>query len=429
MSKKPAKPRTAIRFSPFTNPPKMWQQHCQLITTPKHQHPLPRPANSERGFLLIEVGIALTIVGLLVAGAAWAAKPYMAKYNAATNAARMAAIVSALDTYRSANGYYPCPAEPVHAAGTAARGTAGDCADTSVAVGNVAAGVSYKAGTLYDHDGNPSTAPQPLRVREGAVPFRALGIPLEETADTYGRQFRYAVPELLAVDKATYDSSLDFSNLTLLDESDTEVGEVATQTRFVVLSHGKDGRGAYVHGSGVAYLPCIAGRKDSNNCGAETNPAAVYRVAQRAIPSDIAAANFFDDLVTWQRPKVSESSLSVSNPPYIDDRGTCDDGYTPAYTGRRLVYNTTYKISGSCTNPACQISYNTPRPISKTLPLCVASENLRYSGAKVSPSGSNSLPTSFTTSLAGVHSPAVQVDANEYFTAGNPCALCVAVAQ
>jgi prepilin-type N-terminal cleavage/methylation domain-containing protein len=338
MSKKPAKPRTAIRFSPFTNPPKMWQQHILLITTPKHQHPLPRPANSERGFSMIELCITLTIAGVLLATAAAGAKPFVAKYNAATNTARMAAIVSALDTYRTANGHYPCPAEPVHAAGTAARGTAGDCSDTSVALGNVAAGVSYKAGALYDHDGNPSTAPQPLRVREGAVPFRALGIPLEETADTYGRQFRYAVPELLAVDKATYDGSLDFSNLTLLDESDTEVGEVATQTRYVVLSHGKDGRGAYVHGSGVAYLPCIAGRKDSNNCGAETNPAAVYRVAQRAIPSDITAANFFDDLVTWQRPAAAaSSSLTVSNQPYVDWSGTCPDGYDVAYTGRQMV--------------------------------------------------------------------------------------------
>lgn len=391
----------------------------------------PRAFGGQAGFSLVELSITLTIAALIIAFGMSVARPVYAKYIEATNASRVATITAALEQYRSENGFYPCPALPSAPIGSIEHGRAGVCTApwSAGGFGCDADGVCVKAGRLYDHDDNPSTDLVPMRVREGAIPTTALNLPSTVSGDTYGRQFRYAVAEVLAADKPTYTKYESLGGIDIVTAANVSALDTPESTRFAVFGLGGDGRGAYVYGSGSPYKPCIADRMDSMNCDQSNSAKAVYRTASRAIPSDITAANYYDDLVEWQKPKAATSNLTVSNPPYVDDRGTCDDGYTAAYTGRRLVYNTTYKISGNCTSSICQMTYNTPRPISKTLPLCVASENLRYSGAKVSRTGTNPLPTAFTTSIAGVHSPAVQVDTNEYFTAGNPCALCVAVAQ
>ncbi len=301
----------------------------------------PRAFSWQTGFSLLEVAISMIFYGLLIAGVAAAAKVDRAEQNQKVNPERLATITTALEQYRTENGFYPCPALPSAPVGTADHGRPGDCtAPWSMSgFGCDADGVCVKAGRLYDHDDNPSTDPVPMRVREGAIPTTALNLPSSVAGDTYGRQFRYAVAEVLAADKPTYSKYESLGGIDIVTAANVSALDTPESTRFAVFGLGADGRGGYVHGSGRAYLPCIADRMDSVNCDQSNSAKAVYRTASRAIPNDITAANYFDDFIEWQKPKAaSASTLTVSNQPYVDFSGTCAEGYDVAYTGRQMVF-------------------------------------------------------------------------------------------
>lgn len=421
MTKKPAD-HPAIRFSPFTKPPQLFQQARRLVTTDIHTKPLPRPANSQRGFSLLEIAIVMIFAGLFIAGYAAAAKVERAKYNQEVNPERLATITAALEQYRAENGFYPCPALPSAPVGTSDHGRADDCTApwSMTGFGCDADGVCVKAGRLYDHDDNPSTDPVPMRVREGAIPTTALNLPSSVAGDTYGRQFRYAVAEVLAADKPTYTKYESLGGIDIVTAANVSALDTPESTRFAVFGLGADGRGGYVHGSGRAYLPCIADRMDSINCDQTNSAKAVYRTASRAVPNDITAANYFDDFVEWQKPSAATAStLSVSNPPYIDDSGECAEGYEPAYVGRRMMLATVISARRPCTSTVCGVTYSYHWSLADQCFHVDAFKTKMVSGYPASyhlvPSGTLSAATTLRETPWGA------------VKGGTTCALCVAI--
>lgn len=425
MTKKPAD-HPAIRFSPFTKPPQLFQQARRLVTTDIHTKPLPRPANQQRGFSLLEIAIVMIFAGLFIAGYAAAAKVERAKYNQEVNPERLATITAALEQYRAENGFYPCPALPSAPVGTSDHGRAGDCTApwSMTGFGCDADGVCVKAGRLYDHDDNPSTDPVPMRVREGAIPTTALNLPSSVAGDTYGRQFRYAVAEVLAADKPAYTKYESLGGIDVVTAANVSALDTPESTRFAVFGLGADGRGGYVHGSGRAYLPCIADRMDSINCDKSNSAKAVYRTASRAVPNDITAANYFDDFVEWQKPKAASVAVTVALSSFVNDMASCPDGYDVAYIGRKpavLVFSktSTGMISGG--------SDHEPD-------ICLPDAGMRTSGGKLVESGGvaiphySSRPALACASMGCASKTAtncVTSGGNNCFGVANACALCV----
>jgi len=185
-----------------------------------------------KGFSLVELAVALAIIALLIAGALIPLSTQMDVRNVADSRRSMESIREAIIGFTQANGRLPCPAT-----GTVAAGVAG-------------AGTEQVSGTVCN-------------AAFGAVPWATLGVP--ET-DGWSRRFSYWVSPVFsdAISSNTFgcaptptptQSSFALCSLGTLTvntrkESDHSVTAVGLVLPAVIISHGKNGFGAYTPGGG-----------------------------------------------------------------------------------------------------------------------------------------------------------------------------------
>jgi prepilin-type N-terminal cleavage/methylation domain-containing protein len=262
-----------------------------------------------KGFSLVELAVALAIIALLIAGAMIPLSTQMEVRNAADTRRTMESIRDAIIGFAQANGRLPCPAD-----GTVPAG------------GADAAGRPAGAEQL-----TPTTLPPPSTAvctnSFGVVPWTTLGVP--ET-DGWGRRFSYWVSPIFAdgLGTATYNNPLPLAtggqnppcptpliptptqssfalcsmgNLTVntRSESTHAPSALAQVLPAVIISHGKNGAGAYTPGGAV--LPAPVGADETFNA-THTSAAAVFysRPPTPAVsPCNDATGSFceFDDIV------------------------------------------------------------------------------------------------------------------------------------
>jgi prepilin-type N-terminal cleavage/methylation domain-containing protein len=172
-----------------------------------------------RGFSLIEMAVVLVIMGLLLGGLLMplAARMDILHYNETRQ--KLALIKEAINGFVLAHGRFPCPAAPAIASSVAGAGTE-NC--------SLAAGV---------------------------VPWATLTTP---ELDAWGGRFSYVVtasmqdeiPENTVTPPASCTTIPDAASFALcsagsLTINSTAGGSVALQVPAVIISHGKNGFGAY----------------------------------------------------------------------------------------------------------------------------------------------------------------------------------------
>jgi len=214
-----------------------------------------------KGFTLIELAVVLVILGLLLGGLLMplAARMDILQYNETRQ--KLALIKEAINGFVLANGRFPCPASPATPSSAAGSGTE-NC--------GLAAGV---------------------------VPWVTLGTP---ELDAWGGRFSYAVTASMQDEISantvtppasctTIPASASFALCSAgsLTVNSTAGGSVALQVPAVVISHGKNGLGAYRDdGSQLSSAGASAGELQNTDGG---SPFVYGETVQ----------NGYDDFVEW----------------------------------------------------------------------------------------------------------------------------------
>ena len=253
------------------------------------------------GFTLAEMAIVLLVVGLLLGGMLTTVSTQLDGRNNRDTLSRMDEIKNALIGYAQANGRLPCPA------------------DGTVSTGATGAGLEEVVSTVTNvcRSGN----------QYAVLPWATVGLP--ET-DVWGRRFTYKVaqptfsdaiaqntftwpgptpaaqsPACVPTPTPTLSSfalcTLGYFTITTRTAAN-KTGSSVTGIPVVIISHGKNGYGAYTS-SGTQISPSTSGVDEPANSTATATT--FYSREQSPQPSgscsDTAAGVFceFDDLVAY----------------------------------------------------------------------------------------------------------------------------------
>ena len=223
----------------------------------------------QRGFTLVELAVALAVIALLLGMMIVPLGTQFDQQRIGDTQRQLNIVYEALLGFAVANGRLPCPATANVANTTANAGTE----------------VTTVAGTVTS-----------CTLSEGVVPWTTLGI--NET-DAWGRRFTYRVTSTWA----DFDSAAGtLSSFTLTENGTLTVtngaASIATNVVAVVVSHGKNGAGAYqADGSRLA----LGIGDELENADGDTT-----FVSRTNAPD-------FDDLLTWLSPAVLKARMVASS--------------------------------------------------------------------------------------------------------------------
>jgi len=276
--------------------------------------------SSSRGFTLIEIAVVIAISSIMLVSAINLLNMWMRQSALTTSQQRLSTIQEALANYETQYHRLPCPSSFIAKTSDAAFGR--EVSVSCVGPNNPNGGDTYSAtgrtGTNGPNDPlgiNKVTAPA---VIIGALPVRDLGLPDSYRTNPSGYMYSYAITESEATAPMNgFAGAIDvvdsLGNTVLPLASDTSSGTAT----YVVVDHGKDGKGAFVANStttAVGTPPAIAcgtdaGGLDALNCSYVAG-AAVPIQFRNAPFSAKPGTSWFDDAIVYN----TSLSTSTSRP-------------------------------------------------------------------------------------------------------------------
>lgn len=218
------------------------------------------------GFTLIEVAVVLFIASLFLGGIATMVNSLMISQQVSSTKTKEDAIKAALANFIVRNYRLPCPAVATLAEGAANNGveasTAGTCTGTTIS----GAGLN--------------------QIAVGVVPWASLGLSSEAALDSYANRFTYQVA-LAATNLNSTTISGMTGNMTTHSAGFGVLGAAPTGNQLndcsggastnpcalvtAVVSHGKDGYGAYTRsGSQIPFPATVTGNDARENANADS---------------------------------------------------------------------------------------------------------------------------------------------------------------
>jgi prepilin-type N-terminal cleavage/methylation domain-containing protein len=254
--------------------PKSMGNRLRQHQNPSRQH---KHLKRQQGFSLIELSIALTIIGVIVAGGLSLSTSMVDRQAYVETNNQMDEVETAIAAYVAINGHIPCPSDPALAINAAGFGTETDC--SIAAVGGV-----IDAGA----------------VRIGGLPVRELGLRDRFSADDYGNRYTYAVTEIHTTSAGFADNTPAGDGAVTIQDGNS--ANIVTDASYAIISHGGDGKGAYRYETASTSVACGAVGLDVQNCDGDTN----FRDTR--FNRGTVVANFYDDSIRWRRKELISSS-------------------------------------------------------------------------------------------------------------------------
>lgn len=234
----------------------------------------------QKGFSLIEISVVMVIAGLILAGFLMAYSVHLERQRLIGSKTSVEEAVKAIAAFQAKYGYYPCPASREDSLAVATDCSAGAAAGT-VSVDPGGGRPRIRIGVM------PLSAEVPSTDGSGTEAVQVAAS--SHITDAYKKRLAYAVVERMAIDRPTYSATPDGSIRVVRPEGGPDITESA---RYIVFSHGADGRGAYTL-DGVLHETCNVNALDGENC----NDDAVFSGYMDAPRSFTRDDNNYDDLI------------------------------------------------------------------------------------------------------------------------------------
>lgn len=226
---------------------------------------------NQSGFTLIELTIVILIAGLMMGLFGNFLVNYSTNIKQKKVQSDLDLIAESLQTFLEANGKLPCPARR-------------DITETSADFGR-------EANVICTAASGPGVVTSGGAVI-GSVPVRAINIPDEYMLDPWGMRYTYAVTAAQASEGTPYDPSAGV--ISVIDGNGNSQITPSGNGAYVVLSHGKNGIGAFTK-DGIEYVPC----NTSGSANEQENCNGTSTFLNTLLTSD-NAATYFDDYTIYQ---------------------------------------------------------------------------------------------------------------------------------
>lgn len=248
--------------------------------------------HKKSGFSLVQLSAVILAAGLVAAAVIPAGDGSDGPDRYTKTLERLKTIDKAFENNMIAQGRRPCPASgeyyPGHAKFGLEDGTAGDCSDSGATDGLL-------------------TPFNDTNIIAGTVPVTALGLDESYYFDGWGRPFTYVV------DKRTTsgETCVALTSTGDIKFYDSDGGTLLNQSSYALISHGKDGHGAFQSAGSTRANRLDAGSTNAdqiNNAGVSgftgfdiggSNPTAFVN---EWVSREVDFAGGYDDVV-WYSPK------------------------------------------------------------------------------------------------------------------------------
>jgi len=201
------------------------------------------------GFSIPELAIFMVILSTSMAGIVSMLPSQKIGQDIDITNNNMNKIETAILTFYHKNGFLPCPASRTLASDNVAYGVSTDCSANANGVTDI--------------------TPNSKSIRIGVVPTRTLNLPDDVALDAWGSKISYAIVKELGIDLESFTTSNASSEdpFIINNSEGVKLNDFPTTlyTTHVLISHGKNKKGAYTNSGAMASI-CGNSGQDYENC-------------------------------------------------------------------------------------------------------------------------------------------------------------------
>lgn len=244
-------------------------------------------SSHNEGFTLVELAVVLVIIALLVGSGLSIVIGRLDVLAEKETLAKFATIEEAINGFiKQTAKRLPCPADPTTAETSSSFGREVDT--SGVGSGNCTGTTAAPTGATNG--------------RAGVVPVRTLNLPDEYMFDGWGNKITYVIDKRITATNGftTYNLGSSVGDIAIRDTASTNR---TTRAMLILISHGKNGFGAFARGSSTpsAFTTTADAANGWSKSGSTLYIANGTSFYQKAFNEGTTTSEIYDDIMIFKR--------------------------------------------------------------------------------------------------------------------------------